>query len=385
MHFAPEALIAAARQATGLEDFGGDSFREGLEIYCDSLAREAQLNALGQRAIPGAIVGALSNRLRVTDWIKSHPEVLQERIEAPFIVVGLARAGTTLMSFLLERDARSRALYRWEVAASTPPSTPETFATDPRIEATRAQMAASDRMNPRLRVVQSEEPDGPTECIAVTNQDFRSNVWEAMANTPAYGRWLFDTDHSSAYAYHKRVLQVLQSGGVRGRWTLKAPSHALQLEALTAAYPDARLILLHRDPVVLAMSVCSLIGAISGSFSDADHRRYIAEHWTDLLARSIAAVDRFRAANPHVKIADVQYGELTRDPIGVMRGIYSAFGDSVEGQPLDAMRTHLEARPRGKFGRHDYTPQDLGLDIGVLEERFGAYRQRYGVPRELAR
>lgn len=382
MRFAPEALVESACQATGLEDFGDESFREGLEIYCDSLEREAQLNPLGEMAIPMAVTGALANRLRVTDWIKQHPDVLNERIEAPFVIVGLFRAGTTLLSYLLEKDARHRPLYRWEASDSIPPPNPETMHSDPRIEATRGQMAMLDQINPRLRVVQGEEPDGPTECIVLTGQDFRSNVWEAMANAPAYGAWLAGADHGSAYAHHKRVLQVLQSGGVRRRWTLKAPSHALQLGALTRTYPDARLILLHRDPVTLAASVCSLITTLTGAFSSADHSRYIAEHWVALLERCINAADAFRRENPDVKIVDVQYSDLARDPIAAIRRIYAAFGDSAEGQPIEAMRAHLAARPKNRFGAHGYAPADFGLNTSALRERFRTYTERYGVPRE---
>ncbi|MEM9706105.1 MAG: sulfotransferase [Pseudomonadota bacterium] len=382
MVFAPEEIVAAARNATRLEDFGGDSFREGLDVLCQSLDDEAQLNPLGETAVRAAMEGALINRLRVTDWITRHPEVLEERIEAPFIVVGLFRAGTTLMSYLLERDARHRPLHRWEASDSLPPPTPQTFEQDPRIEKTRAQMALVDQINPRLRVVQSEEPDGPTECIVVTGQDFKSGVWEAMANVPAYGQWLAQTDHKSAYDYHKRVLQLLQSGGVRGRWTLKAPNHAMQLETLTRVYPDARIILLHRDPVVLTLSVCSLLQTITGSFSDANHRPYIAEHWTNMLERCINAVNAFRDANPDANIVDVHYKDFIRDPIETMRNVYVAFGDSAEGGPLDAMRERLAARPQNKYGRHDYAPEDFGLDPNALDERFADYRERYGVARE---
>ncbi|MDX2275803.1 MAG: sulfotransferase [Hyphomonadaceae bacterium] len=382
MRFAPEALASAAQEAAGLQDFGGETFREGLAHYCHALEHEAKLNAIGQMAIPMGITGALANRLRVTNWIKRHPEVLDERIEAPFVIVGLFRAGTTLLSSLLAKDARHRPLYRWEASDSTPPPTLDGIASDPRIEATRTQMAMIDQINPRFRVVQGEEPDGPTECIVLTGQDFRSNVWEAMANAPSYGAWLANADHASAYAYHKRVLQVLQSGGVRGRWTLKAPSHALQLKALTDTYPDARLILLHRDPVTLAASVCSLITTLTGTFSDADHSRYIATHWIDILERCTNAVEAFRREHPRIQIVDVLYSDLARDPIAEIRRIYSAFGDSAEGQPLEAMRAHLAARPKHKFGAHAYTPEDFGLNPGELRERFKAYTDRYSVPQE---
>jgi Sulfotransferase family len=381
----PDTLIAAACAQTGLDDFGSDSFREGLAVYCDSASSQAQLNQIGAMVVPGAILACLTNRLRVVDWVKRHPAVSDERIEAPIVVVGMFRAGTTFLSYLLEKDERHRPLLRWEAGDSVPPPEPETLRTDPRIATARAGAAMMDQINPRIRIVQSEEPDGPTECISVLNQDFKSLLWEVMANAPAYGEWLHAADHRSAYEHHKRVLQVLQSGGVRGRWSLKSPHHALHLDALTAVYPDARLVLMHRDPVVLCASVCSLITTLTRTFSDADHRRYIADHWTDMLARSVAKVDAFRDANPRQQIVDVHYADLVRDPLATMRRVYGAFGDDLDGQAFAAMAAHIESHPKGRFGRHGYDPEEFGLDAGAIAERFRPYVERYDIPLETMR
>jgi hypothetical protein len=382
MQIRPEDLVAAACAQTRLDDFGSDSFREGLEVLCESVSSEAQLNPIGMQVVPGAVLACLANRLKVVDWVKRHPEVTDEHIEAPFVVVGMFRAGTTFLSHLLEKDARHRPLLRWEAGDSVPPPTPAGLASDPRIAAARAAAALLDQINPRVRVVQSEEPDGPTECIAVLSQDFRSLLWEAMANVPGYGAWLHGTDHRPAYEYHQRVLQVLQSGGVRGRWSLKSPHHALHLEVLNALYPDARLVLMHRDPVVLCASVCSLITTLTRTFSDADHRRYIADHWTDMLERSVASVDAFRAAHPDRPVCDVHYADLMRDPLGTMRSVYGAFGDELSGQALAAMTEHVESHPKGKFGRHAYDLAEFGLEAGPIRERFAHYVERYGIPLE---
>ena len=382
MQIQPDALLALACEQTQLQDFGSDSFRSGLEALCESAASEAQLNQVGAAVIPGAILAALANRLKVVDWVKRHPGADEERIEAPFVVIGMFRAGTTLLSYLLEKDERHRPLLRWEASDSVPPPAPETIGNDPRIAAARAAAAMLDQINPRVRVVQSEQPDGPTECIAVLNQDFKSLLWEAMANIPGYGRWLHTTDHRSAYDYHRRVLQVLQSGGVRGRWSLKSPHHALHLDALTAVYPDARLVLMHRDPAVVCASVCSLITTLTRTFSDADHRRYIADHWTDMLERSVGSVDAFRAANPALRIVDVHYADLVGDPLGTMRRVYGAFGDELDGQALRAMTAHVESHPKGKFGRHNYDLGEYGLSAAAITERFKQYVQRYDIPLE---
>src|SRR5206468_442094 len=158
-----------------------------------------------------------------------------------------------------ERDGRNRALLRWEAGDSVPPPTADSLHTDPRVETARAGADMLEQLNPRIRAIHHEEPDGPTECISVMSQDFKSLSWEAISNVPTYSAWLLGTDHRSAYEYHRLVLQVLQHGGVRGRWALKSPHHAIALDALIAVYPDAQLVLLHRDPVELCASVCSLI------------------------------------------------------------------------------------------------------------------------------
>jgi hypothetical protein len=218
------------------------------------------------------------------------------------------------------------------------------------------------------------------------SQDYKSLSWEAISNVPTYGRWLLEVDQRSAYQYHRLALQVLQSGGVRGRWTLKSPHHALNLEALTAVYPDARLVLVHRDPVVLCASVCSLIHTLSGTFSDADHRAYITDHWVAMLEESIHRIDRFRATRPEHPIVDVMYDDLVRNPVGTVESIYAAAdGTGAPGLASDArtaMTAYVAAHPKDSLGVHGYDLTELGLDPAELAERFAGYVDRYAVPEE---
>jgi hypothetical protein len=212
------------------------------------------------------------------------------------------------------------------------------------------------------------------------SQDFKSLSWEAISNVPTYGQWLLAVDQRSAYEYHRLVLQVLQSGGVRGRWALKSPHHAIALEALTAVYPDARLVLLHRDPVELCASVCSLITTLSGTFSDADHRAYIAWHWTAMLETSIERIDAFRAAHPEHAILDVQYTDLLESPVETVAQVYASFDERLRDEAGAAIGAYVAANRKGKFGAHRYDIADFGLEEAELRERFGPYVARYDVP-----
>jgi hypothetical protein len=377
MDMVPDELVAEACVTAALDDFGSDTFREGLEVYCASVVSEASLNEVGAIGIRANIVASLVNRLRIVDWANRHAEVADEHIDAPLVVIGMFRAGTTFLSCLLEQDRRNRALLRWEAGDSVPPPTVATYRSGARVEAARAAGDMLEQLNPRLRAIHHEEPDGPTECIAVMSQDFKSLSWEAISNVPTYGKWLLTTDHRSAYEYHRRVLQVLQSGGVRGRWTLKSPHHAIALDALTAVYPDAQLVLLHRDPVALCASVCSLITELSGCFSDADHRAYISEHWQGVLEESVRRVDAFRAAHPDHRILDVQYDDVVRDPVGTVASIYEFFDGALDADAREAMTRYAAAHPKNALGVHGYALADYGLDAAEIRERFAHYANGY--------
>jgi hypothetical protein len=378
----PDDLIAEAVAATGLDDLGPDDVREGLATYVAALDEEARLSELGELAVRSAIVSALANRLRVVAHARAHPEVADEAIDAPLVVIGMFRAGTTFLSNLLDQDPANRALLRWEAADSAPPPAPDEHRVGPRVDAGRAEVEMLEALNPAVRAIHHEDADGPTECIAVMGQDFKSLSWEAIANVPSYGAWLREVDCTSAYAYHRLVLQVLQSGGVRGRWTLKSPHHCLALEALTAIHPSARLVLLHRDPVVLSASVCSLVSTLSGTFTDADHQAYIAEHWTGLLEESITRIDAFRAAHPEHPIVDVHYADLVRDPVGTVGALSDAVGTPLSAAAEAAMAGYVAAHPKGAFGHHGYDLATYGLDADALGERFAGYVERHGIAEE---
>jgi hypothetical protein len=379
MRLEPDALVAEACAATGLDDLGSDSYRDGLAAYCASVNDEAALNEIGGMGVLGTVVGALCNRLRVIDYAKTHPDVANERVDAPLVVIGMFRAGTTFLSYLLEQDPRNRALLRWEAGDSVPPPTSADFRSGPRVEAARMANDMLEQLNPNMRAIHHEEPDGPTECISVMSQDFKSLSWEAITNVPSYSRWLLANDHTSAYQYHRLVLQVLQHGGVRGRWTLKSPHHAIALDALTAVYPDARLVLLHRDPVMLCASVCSLITNLTQCFSDTDPRPYVATHWVAMLEQSIGRIDTFRAAHPERLIVDVNYDEFVAHPVETVATIYEKIGDTLDGPTEAAMTAYADAHPKNTLGVHTYELADYGLDADAIRERFAGYRARYGV------
>jgi len=372
-------LLDRASEQTGLSAWGDESFREGLERLVEALDSEAGLNDLGVVAIEQQLLANLTNRLRVLAWVDSHPVVVDEPVPRPIVVLGMPRTGTTLLHELLHRDPANRSLMRWEALDCVPPPEAASFDDDPRIAVSRAASEAMDALNPDFVAMHYEAPDGPTECVAVLSQAFRSLLWSVVANVPSYTRWMIDADPQPAYRYHHVVLQVLQSRAP-GRWALKTPHHALFLDAVLAEYPDARLVMTHRDPVTVVTSLCSLARTLGRTFSDEDHTAALASTWTDVAGAITDRVMAFRDRHGDDRVADVTYDELIADPVAVVGRVLAQFGETLSPAAQTAMRRYLRDDPHRSFAPHRYTPADVGLDPQAVAARFGAYAERFGLP-----
>jgi hypothetical protein len=184
--FDTERLIDEARRSTGLDDFGDASFREGLTVLAGSLEDEADLSPLGRVVVRGQLLANLVTRLRVIDWAKRHPEVREEGVERPWVVLGLPRTGTTLLSFLLDLDPLNRSLLAWEAESPVPPPELATVAEDPRVAETAKRLREGDRAMPWLPAMHPMGATLPTECVTLFMLDFRSLQIETQGRVPRY-------------------------------------------------------------------------------------------------------------------------------------------------------------------------------------------------------
>jgi Sulfotransferase family len=129
-----DSLLEAARRETGLEDFGGDEFREPLRLVLHGLETEAHLTLLGRVVARRDLLGLLTNRLRLARDRARNPGIAEQRIVRPFFIIGLPRTGTTLLHHLISQDSASRSPQAWEVMAPSPPPEEARYETDPRID-----------------------------------------------------------------------------------------------------------------------------------------------------------------------------------------------------------------------------------------------------------
>ena len=255
-----EALLSAAREKTGLEDFGDPGFESGLDRLLAALASEARLTPLGTVIAREEIITPLINRLRVVDHHKRYPQISAAPITAPIFIIGMGRSGTTVLHELLALDPQFRVPQTWEVDHPFPPPQSATYESDPRIAQVQKTLDRSDLVLPSFKQIHRIGATLPQECVRFTTGEFLSLIFWTNYNVPSYSSWLKEeADLRPAYRYHRAYLQLLQWQHPRSPWVLKSPAHLWSLDALLGEYPDARFIQTHRDPLKMVASLSSLV------------------------------------------------------------------------------------------------------------------------------
>jgi len=379
----PDAMVDQAVKNTGLSDFRGDEWREGLEVLCDATLREASGHAFARMTQAKMYTGLLETRLRLVEWSREHPEVEQQEIRRPFVTLGLPRTGTTLLSHLLDLDPRSRSLTGWESSALVPPPTLATRAEDPRIAETAKRTEALPKLMPPAPAMHPFGASLPTECVTLLALDFRSLQFETQVLAPSYGEWLEACDMRSAYAIHRLCLQTLQSTIPTGRWSLKTPNHLWALDALLETYPDARLIWTHRDPKKVIPSVASLNTAFYRTWSTAADPVAAGREWANKLLLAVSrGIRHDEAQQGKAWCHHLLYEDLMTDPVEAVRGLYAHFGEDLDPLHEERMKVWMATRPQETFGRHRYDMRDFGFTAEGIDEMFSDYSVRFDVPNE---
>jgi hypothetical protein len=372
-------LLAAATTQTGLSDFGDLSFHEGLDVLLQSLNTEAKLTEAGSGRVGASIVATLANRLQVEDYLKTHPELLDAPIEKPTFVFGLPRTGTTLAINLLAADPTRRCFLRWEAFATAPPAAVGELRSDPRYHAEQARLDMSLKYVPHISAMHHEDADSSCECQFAMSPTFCSQVYDSQYYIPSYNEWFLNADYRPAFRYHKRLMQMLQQNN-KGHWTFKNPWHPLYLSALTDIYPDAQLVMTHRDPADVVASACSLVHAVRKLYSDDVDPKAVAEVSLKTFDAMIERMIAYETERGTGSIHHVQYKALTADPIGEMERLYANFGEALTSEAHISMQAMLDANPQGKHGKHDYALEDYGLTRAGVYARFADYIERFAIP-----
>ena len=374
-----DELIGEARAQTGLEDFGGDTWREGLEVLIRSAMTEATLSDMGEHGFNRAVLRALTNRLKVEDWYRRHPEIDDQTVEIEFVGVGLPRTGSTALSHLLGEDPAFRNLRTWEEGDPCPPPGVDPAADQARIDATRMVLEmAHGHMAARLRSMLPQSATGPMEDHNLMAMEFKAQFFLVMGHMPTYGHWFAHCDMEPTYRYAERVLKLLQWKTDAKVWRLKCPTHTMFLDAYVKVFPSARFVQTHRDVSKVLPSVCDLYYTLLEGANPGIDPLYIGDlnmdHWSLAMDRMLAF--RRDPAND-ARFFDIGFTEFQADPISQIRRLYGWLGDDLAPATVERMLSWRADNPKDKHGTHTYHADQFGITDQSLAQHFGPYRDRF--------
>lgn len=377
MSFSADELEAGARAATGLDDFGSHYYREGLERIVEALNAEAGLSEVGEVIQHATISNALIQRLKIEDAYRRHPEIDDGVVEGPVFIIGLPRTGTTALSQLVGADPQFRSLRMWESQAPTPPPEAATQHDDSRIAQAQAGLDMLNDMFPRMKTLYNSEATAATECQDLMGMSFRTVHFDGVVRVPRYLDWVLACDMRETYTYHRRVLKLLQWHCPPNLWHLKTPVHMFSLDALVAAYPEAKFMWSHRDPANVMESVCSLIRYVRSWSSDRDDPEELGDEQLRCWAEGVRRAMDFRKRFGDNRFADVSFAELQTDPVNTLQKGYDQLGLSFTDDTHRSVRRWAGRHTPGARGAHEYELLDYGLTPERVREHFADYLATY--------
>ena len=386
--WSPAALVAEARAVDGLEDFGSDAYLEPLERLASSLEHEAKLNEIGHAVLRQRVVDVLKNQLRLHAWTQRHPEILDEEIAAPLVVVGLPRTGTTMLHRTIAADHRIAAPLWYETRFPCPAPDWDPAGLDPRIVEAKAEVAAMVEANPDILAVHPMDAMGPDEDIMLLEQSFYSYTPQAFAHVPGFDAWLEAQDHRPGYAMLKQLLQFVQwqrrqVASARGeswsaeRWVLKAPHHLHFMDLVFETFPDAKVVQTHRDPVETIPSLASMTRELWVVYSDSVDATVVGETWARKFARGMSHTMDVREKIGEERFLDLWFRDTVSQPLEEIQKIYDFIGLDLTDEARDEMHQWLDFNKRELRPAHEYTLEEFGFTEEGLKRQFARYRARF--------
>ena len=383
LHFDPDAVVADARAVDGLSDFGDDNYRQPLEKLLWSLEHEAKLNDIGQAVLRQRVVDILSTRLRVQAYLKRYPDILEQQIVEPLVIVGLPRTGTTMLHRTIAADHRMYAPLWYEVRFPCPALDWDfTAAGDRRITEAKAEVKAMVDANPELLAIHPMDAMGPDEDIMLLEQSFYSFNMQAFANIPGFDSWIEAQDHTPGYQYFRLLLQFLQwqkkrSGQPGERWVLKAPHHLHYMDLVFKVFPDAKVVQSHRDPVETIPSLASLIAGVWVIYSDQADPVEVGRQWARKFARGMAHSMAVREQVGEARFLDLWFRDTVSQPLEEIRKIYDFLGMELTPEATAEMSRWQDFNRRELRPPHQYTLDQFGFSEEGLQQQFRVYRERF--------
>lgn len=372
-------LLRTATERTGLDDFGPEDFREGFHVLVEAIGREAQIRESCREMLREKFLGLLSQRLWFAKDLNDHPEIADERVRSPLVILSLPRTGSTKLHRSLGATNDFQTLKFWHTLRfARIPGEPDGGRAR-RIEDVKAYEAWLYEQAPEMLLghpLHAEEPDEEVYLMEVT---FRHPALFGMYDTPSYAQWMAGQSMQPAYDYVGSVLKYLQWQNVSPDvpWLFKDPNHLGLEDLVTGIYEKPRFIVTHRDPVKCVPSVTSTVMATRKIYSDLDNRNAFASAMLGHLSSSMDRHMAWRARNPDIEVLDLSFREIVQDGAATARKVYDFAGMALSPEALQVMLGWEADNPKDKHGSAKYSAEEVGSTDEEIRRTFSRYTDAF--------
>jgi len=382
--FSLEAIVDAARAECNVPFFEDEGTLGRLEEWLAAVGRDRRLGRMGRFQITQYSKRSLVQRSRLEALYREHPEIEDIEIRRPLIIAGLPRSGTTHLLNLISADQRLRSLRYWESLEPIPtPAARRGEIEDDRRNNGLAQLAMQDMMMPLFKNMYDVENEDIHEEVELQHMCMSTLLMAAMAQVPDWLPLYLARDQGPHYEFLKRAIKALQFLEPRERWILKSPQHLAFIPVLNDVFPDATIVVTHRDPVAVFTSFATMMSyAARFSRSPVDPRE-CADYAQHLQKFQLDALVRDADHLPEDRVEHVYFHEFMADDWGTLDRIYERAGLEFTSKTRAAMKEYMDDHPRGRRGKILYDLQeDFGIDRESLYEVFDNYMRAFPVERE---
>lgn len=375
-----DQLIKNAQEKAGLSDFGSMKFYPSLCKFLACAIHDIAFHEQGMGLFIADVERFLINRLRMQDDLKKHPEILEEDVSDPIIVIGLARSGTTKLQKMLSAPDNVHKVYFWRTwnPSRFPNAVPGK--PDPRIAAADfSQLNSAD--NPIIDAAHHMESQEVEEEWILYMHTFEEWALTQTLPIPSFFDWVMPRPSIGSFRHVKVMMQYLQwqDGGKRDQpWIMKSVGYIANLDSLLECYPDATLVHAHRDPRDTIPSFAKFLSGVWSLYAENVDPHFVGAEtqrtWQIAVERYLEARDRLKLDE---RILDVGYDQIRSDPMSIIRKIYARSPHRLTAEAEQKMADWHNTNEQGRYGKHEYTLKELGLSDDGIDKAFAAYIHRF--------
>ncbi len=341
-----------------------------LAIICQALKQNRDYTRAGSKFLFRQLAENLANHCEINAAFDAIPQLSQECVNAPLIIAGMPRSGTSLLQNLMSLDEQNRSL---TLAQSLRPANSlddhKKWLTEQKQYA-RIWSNTMHQLMPDMAVKVRMDVDSPVECSFLKRNSLVCDSLNYFAPLDQLWQYWREVDNvDERYRSMLRQLQILQWRQPGGRWLLKSPSHFSAVSLLQKHFPDACVINTVRNIEDCLPSYISLILSVRRAvFKNVDAISLAREIMQALKLSMNTGISAIECENKQIFMID--YDSLSHDPIASVQAIYDYFGLDYYLNFERNMSRWLKNNAKHQNGEHCYSLSQFGISRKKVEELF---------------